>query len=119
MTLADRLDERPKLRHTDYDGLLCPMPVVWFRYEEDDEPTRHIIACDSELYVEKSDIGTLYTDVVGGEEYDPWKVICTAGHVLVLPNDEGNEYDKTVPDDLLLDAVRACALGLPRMEDVT
>lgn len=77
----------------DYTEFKCPMPVMRYRYnEESDTRSSYVGSCGEELFVEHRHGAQL---LHGGpmDCYDWWRVNCNGGHVLMVPDTEGNDYE--------------------------
>lgn len=78
----------------EWADLCCPLPVLRFTWSDDPAAERGPVAvqhCGQPLHVEH----TRTTYLVAGGEMEvagpSWQVICEGGHVLLVPDDEGND----------------------------
>ena len=98
-------DERADWRY-----ILCPLPVLRRRDGETDADTViELGVCGEELDVEELGVEPLLAHGPTGAEVSTWQISCRLGHIVVLPDDEGNDAGH-VPLDW--DLVRGALLNL-------
>lgn len=75
----------------DWADLKCPMPVLRLDRHDNNDPPPHLGICDEDLFLVTRNSSQL---LAGGpmEINDWWRVECGAGHVLMVPDNEGNDY---------------------------
>lgn len=85
-----------------YHKLTCRLPVVRHQYADDDTEIRTVEPCGEIVFYTGADGGAFYRwsgdgDYDGPPDDTPkyWKVECANGHVIFVPDDEGNE--RTIP----------------------
>lgn len=77
----------------------CGLPVLRLEYNEDrDEYDRVVEVCGEQLYLEEMSSGWVDNDGPTGDGDGPvWKLTCVSGHVLMVPDDQGNEQYSSMP----------------------
>jgi hypothetical protein len=86
--------------------LTCQMPVIRREYTdgEENEAVDRLGRCGHSLYLTTAESKDLM-DVGPVDTYTTWKVECAAGHVLILPDDEGNGFSIEPTMELLNEAL--------------
>jgi hypothetical protein len=111
MTTPTTITRVPPLPTTELDptDVRCPLLVLTYNILDDYEQRRLVIdRCGETLFLTTEQSTDLEDVTVTGSD---WKVECTAGHVLLIPN----HYDDDPPIDLALlhHALRAIAYNDP------
>ena len=88
---------------TDWRYVLCPLPVVRKEYVEERDDYRSIVeVCGEHLYVEQDSGESLLAhgpSLDGGDCGVTWKVSCGNGHVVIVPDHEGDDSFSRIPFD--------------------
>lgn len=80
----------------------CPLPVYRMQYTDDgEEKAPSVERCKGIISVIRTSGGTFFQNELD-EEAVHWKVECEMGHVLFVPDDEGNGLDRLMPSDELI-----------------
>lgn len=76
----------------DWDELTCPLIAVRGSWDEDgaDVFTRRLERCGEALFLREVAHGTLHTSG-SCDSWSSWRVECLVGHVVLVPDEEGNE----------------------------
>jgi hypothetical protein len=70
----------------------CALPVIRLQWDDDaDEYHRIVEPCGEKLYLETADSEWVDADGPAGTDGSTWKLACLNGHVLLVPDDGGNE----------------------------
>lgn len=97
---------------TEIEWLRCTLPVIRQTYSEDiDDYITSVAPCGEQMELVKTESGTLDVDGPWACDGDVWKVECHLGHVLLMPDYEGNDCTG-IPFDA---EARAALLGFLRL----
>lgn len=85
--------------HTTDVTAACPLKVVRKHYrEEADDFVLAVELCGGELWIKGNEYGPVWAD---GEAYHDsgviWKIECEHGHVLLVPDHEGDDSYSQIP----------------------
>lgn len=100
-----RQTEEAVVEHDDADWryLLCPLSVLRKKYDEATDSYSAVVGtCGEELFVKREGGETLLAHgPVGDDDCGSpfWSVECRAGHVLVVPDHEGDDNWTSLPLD--------------------
>ena len=72
----------------------CGLPVARLSVDDErDEWVTTIEVCGEQLYLESMTSEWVDWDGPTGPDYAVWKLTCLSGHVLLVPDDQGNEHE--------------------------
>jgi hypothetical protein len=95
----------------------CALPVVRLGIdEEQDEWVTTVEVCGEQLYLERFDSGWIDWDGPGGPDSESWKLTCLGGHVLLVPDDQGNDHEVPFRWDEAVKAIGHLLLASPEAE---
>lgn len=93
-------------RLAEFDELACTLPAVRVGFTDAGEYAQpRVEPCGHPLHVKHHGIQYLLAGGVMDGHSPRWEVVCEAGHVLVVVDDEGNDVDVPVDDALLVRTV--------------
>jgi hypothetical protein len=77
----------------------CGLPVLRLELDEErDEWVRKVDICGEQLYLESHTSEWISDEGPCGPDDGPvWKLTCISGHVLMVPDDQGNEQFSEMP----------------------
>jgi len=77
----------------------CGLPVVRLEIDDErDEWVRSVEVCGAQLYLESHNSEWIDVEGPTGLGDGPvWKLTCLGGHVLMVPDDQGNEQFSEMP----------------------
>lgn len=94
----------------------CALPVARLSIDDErDEWVTTLEVCGEQIYLQRFESGWVDWHGPGGPDSSVWKLTCLGGHVLLVPDDQGNDHEVPFRWDEALTAI--LHFVLPRWKD--